>query len=332
MIKKPFIQIVLGCVLLLLTLAVCIAVGSVWIALPQVIKSFLGLNADAAQVSIVTAIRTPRVLCGALAGAALACTGVIMQGVFSNPLADPGILGVSSGACMGALFAIAGGFASFALLPLSAFLGAMFSVVLILGVAKFGRAGTVSLIMAGMAISTLCNAATSILLTLANQYQVSSYIFWTMGGLANRRWEHVQLLAPATIALIGTLAILSPRLDVLLLGDEPARALGMRPALSRMILIALSSILSALVVSVTGPIGFVGLIVPHVARMLFGPSHRHLCIMSALLGGVFLPLCDMLVRLIGSVNGVELSVGIITALLGAPFFLILLVQKGRSRQ
>ena len=193
------------------------------------------------------------------------------------------------------------------------------------------RGDTVTLGMSGMAVSALCGAMTSVLLTLANQYQVSSYIFWTMGGLANRRWEHAALLAPVVLSLTAAVLVLSPRLDVLLLGDEQARALGMRPGATRTCFILIASVLTAVTVSVTGPIGFVGLIVPHVARLLFGPSHRHLTLMSALCGAIFLCLCDLIVRLIGSVNGVELSVGIVTALLGAPFFLFLLVRSGRGR-
>ena len=217
------------------------------------------------------------------------------------------------------------------LLPLSAFAGAMLAVGMILCVAFLGHGDTVTLVMSGMAVSALCGAATSVLLTLSNQYQVSSYIFWTMGGLANRRWEHAALLAPVVVCGTGLIIALAPRLDVLLLGDEQARALGMRPAATRVGLIVLASVLTAVTVSVTGPIGFVGLIVPHVTRLLFGPSHRRLTIMSALLGAVFLCLCDLAVRLLGAIDGSELSVGVITALLGAPFFLFLLLRSGRRR-
>lgn len=308
----------------------CVALGSTFIPPGDVLAALFSRAPDAATATVVRAIRLPRVLCGLLAGAGLSVSGVVMQGVFRNPLADPGVLGVSSGAGMGALFAIALGYASFTRLPLSAFLGAMIAVGFILCVAFVGHGHTVTLVMSGMAVSALCSAVTSILLTYANQYQVSSYIFWTMGGLANRRWEHVFLLLPVVSVLTLFVLALAPRLDVLLLGDEQALLLGIRPRATRIALIVLASMLTATVVSVTGPIGFVGLVVPHVTRLLCGPSHRHLTLMSALVGAMFLCTCDLLVRLLGSINGMELSVGIVTALLGAPFFLFLLLRGRRD--
>lgn len=152
-------------------------------------------------------------------------------------------------------------------------------------------------------------------------------MFWSMGGLSNRRWEHVLVMAVPVLSCVVLILLLSSRLDLLLLGDEQARALGIHAGRSRLLFILLASLCTACIVCVTGPIGFVGLMVPHMMRMLTGPSHRRLCLASAFAGGVFLVLCDALVRGLAGLQGREFSVGIVTALFGAPYFLFLLCTK-----
>ena len=326
------IAALLACTLL------CVALGTVPIPPLEAFRCLLsgiGLYPpealNAGRRAAVLLIRLPRVLAGGLAGAGLATAGAVMQGVFRNPLAEPGVLGVSAGAGLGALLAIATGAASFALLPLYAFAGAMLAMGLILCVsARAGGGDSLGLVLSGMAVGALFAAMTSLLLAYSNEYQVANYIFWTMGGLANRRWQHLALLAPPVLATLAVLCALARRLDVLLLGDEQARALGVRPGGTRTLLVSLASLCAASVVAVTGPIGFIGLIVPHVARLLIGPIHRRLLPCSALGGAIFLMLCDLLVRVIGIGRGLELSVGIITAALGAPFFLALLWRRARE--
>jgi iron complex transport system permease protein len=181
-----------------------------------------------------------------------------------------------------------------------------------------------------MAVSALFSAFTSVLLTLSNEYQVNNYIFWTLGGLSNRRWEHAGTMAVPVLLVAALLLLLSGRLDVMMLGDEQAKALGVNSGQNRVVMIMLSSLCTASIVCVTGPIGFVGLMVPHIMRLIVGPSHRLLCAASFFAGGVFLTLCDSLVRWFSKFNAREFSVGIITALLGAPFFLFLLVKKSGS--
>ncbi len=325
--KKP-LSLALLTLLLLIVLALCLGAGTVFVAPADVLLVLLGRARDPAQQAVILTIRAPRVFSGALAGAGLAIAGALMQGVFRNPLAEPGLLGVSSGAGMGALCSMALGMRAFLSLPAMAFLGAMLAVAAIVLAASGGRGGTVTLIMSGMAVSALCGAATSVLLTLLREYQVAAYVFWTLGSLANRRWEHVLLLLPVVGACAAVSLCLAPRLDVLMLGDEQAKALGVRPVGTRLLMIFVASACTAAIVSVTGPIGFVGLIVPHCARMLFGASHRLLVAASCLMGAIFLPLCDLGVRLLGAGNGTELSVGVVTAALGAPFFLYLLRRKG----
>lgn len=326
------IPVLLGAVLL------SVALGAVSISpltIMRSIASVFGLpvaDVDAADKTVILLIRLPRVAAAILAGSGLAVSGTAMQGIFRNPLAEPGILGVSAGASLGALIAITSGTAAFFILPIFAFIGAMLAVAMILGIALFsgGRTKTTTLIMSGMAISALFGALTSLTLTISNQYQVSSYIFWTMGGLANRRWEHVlAILLPVSLTIL--IIIFKARdLDILLLGDEEARALGVPPASTRFLMVLLASICTASVVAVTGPIGFVGLIIPHIMRLLVGPSHRILTIASAFAGAIFLLLCDLLTRLVSWPTGAEVSVGIITALVGAPYFLFLMSRSVRG--
>lgn len=282
--------------------------------------------------TIILMIRLPRIAAAVLAGSGLAMAGTVMQGLFRNPLAEPGILGVSAGASLGALLALVSGTGAFFVLPAYAFIGAFAAVgiILLLSLLARGSAQTVTLIMSGMAVSALFGALTSLVLTLSNEYQVASYIFWTMGGLANRRWEHV---AAMLLPVLVTLLILIYRardLDILLLGDEEARALGVSPGRTRILLILLASLATAAIVSVTGPIGFVGLIVPHIMRLLVGPAHRPLTIASAIGGGIFLMLCDLVTRIFSRPTGAELSAGVVTALVGAPYFLFLLFKAARQ--
>lgn len=282
----------------------------------------------------VLMIRMPRVISAVVAGAGLAISGAVMQGVFRNPLAEPGLLGVSSGSGLGTLIAMSTGIASFYILPAFAFAGAMTAVgiILILSVFSGARTSTVTLIMSGMAVSAMFGALISVVLTVSNQYQVSSYIFWTMGGLVNRRWEHVAAMFGPVVLTMVLMVFSSRKLDVLLLGDEEAKALGINPMRTRIVLILLASACTASIVAVTGPIGFVGLIVPHIIRILVGPGHRNLVICSALAGSIFLLLSDFLARMLSIPIRMEFSCGVITALLGAPYFIFLLVRNtGRSK-
>ena len=325
---------------LLLAAAVSVTVGSTLVPLSDVVKSVAaacGLlpkeSVDPAVYAVVVSIRLPRVLCGLLAGSGLALSGAVMQGIFRNPLADPGLLGVSAGGGFGALLSMTAGASSLLFLPGASFLGALTAVGLILAVSAAagrrggGRISTVTLVMSGMAVSALFGAATSLLLSVSNEYQVTAYMFWSMGGLSNRRWEHVLVMAVPVLVCVMAVLLLSPRLDLLLLGDEQARALGIHAGRWRLLFILLVSLCTACIVCVTGPIGFVGLMVPHMMRMLTGPSHRRLCLASVFAGGVFLMLCDSLVRGLAGLQGREFSVGIVTALLGAPYFLFLLCSK-----
>lgn len=342
MIKKQITipkLLLIGLPILIISVVFAISFGIVWydpLDIFHTILSKIGLYpSESIPSGIQTAIlmiRMPRVMCAVVAGAGLAISGAVMQGVFRNPLAEPGLLGVSSGGGLGTLIAMSTGVASFFVLPLFAFVGAMsaVSIILILSLAARSKTNTVTMIMSGMAVSAMFGALISVVLTVSNQYQVSSYIFWTMGGLVNRRWEHFfVMLGPVFLSMI-LMIIKAKDLDVLLLGDEEAKALGVRPTFTRISMILLASVCTASIVSVTGPIGFVGLIVPHIMRILVGPSHRRLVVASAIFGSIFLLLADSLTRLLSIPIKVEFSCGVITALIGAPYFIFLLVRANKN--
>ena len=337
--RQPGVRTILtvGFAALLGSVLLSVALGSVNISpltILRVIGTVFGLSdagIDPAVKVVILSIRMPRVAAAILAGSGLAVSGTIMQGIFRNPLAEPGILGVSAGSSLGALIAISAGATAFFVLPAFAFIGAMLAVGIILGIAFLsgGRVKTASLVMSGMAVSSFFSALTSLTLTLSSQYQVSTFIFWTMGGLANRRWEHVIAILPPVILTILVILVKARDLDVLLLGDEEARALGVAPTATRFVMVLLASVCTASVVSITGPIGFVGLVIPHIMRLLVGPSHRALAIASLFGGSVFLMLCDLVTRLVALPSGIEISVGIVTALIGAPYFLHLMFRSIR---
>jgi len=283
------------------------------------------------QTAVVWHIRLPRTLVGLLVGAALGVSGAVMQGVFGNPLADPGIIGVSAGASLGAVIAIALGLTASGLyyMPLCALIGALLAVGLTVALAmKDGKIPVMTLLLAGVAVSMLLGAITSGILTFMNEYRLREFLFWMVGGLDFRRWEHVFLAAgPVTVGII-ILCLLARHLNILVLGEQEARSVGVPVFVFRLLLLFVSAVTTAAAVCVSGSIGFVGLVVPHIMRLLIGPEHRVLLPACALAGGLFLVGCDTLGRLL--IPPAEIRVGIMTALTGAPYFLYLLrrAQKG----
>lgn len=277
------------------------------------------------QEAVLWFIRMPRLIIGLLVGGALALAGAVMQGVFSNPLADPGIMGVSAGASLGAVIAIALGVTSLGMfyMPAFAFVGAFVSVgITILLTLRNNKLDTTTLLLAGVAVSMLLGAFTSGILTMINEYRLREFLFWMVGGLDFRRWDHVLLAVGPIMTGSVILMLLGRHLNVLVLGDTEARALGLPVMVYRMLFLFLASVVTATAVCVSGSIGFVGLVVPHIVRLLVGPDHRILLPMASVGGALFLVFCDTLGRII--VQPVEIRVGIMTALLGAPYFLYLL--------
>jgi iron complex transport system permease protein len=289
----------------------------------------IGLNLPDSDIAIVNAIRLPRILIGALVGAALACSGAVMQGIFRNPLADPGLLGISAGSGLAAVLAITSGLAANTLwaLPGAAFAGALGAsgLVYLLSLTR-GRSDPTILLLSGMAVSALLGAlTTAVLLSTKDTTAIQAALGWLFGGLQGRGWDHLHVATlPIALAMIFTFAY-GRDLNLMLNGEESAGTLGVNVPHSRLILLVLVAVMTGTAVSIAGGIGFVGLMVPHALRLIVGPDHRVLLPASALGGAIFLVLADTGARLI--LQPAELQVGVLTAVLGAPFFLFLLWRQ-----
>ncbi len=278
---------------------------------------------SATTETIVGQLRLPRIALGAVVGFALALAGAVMQGFFRNPMADPSIIGVSTGAAVGAV--------AFIVLPLSvpfglpafAFVGALVAAFGVYAIAtEGGRTPVATLLLAGVAVQAFLGAVISYLLLHAGD-GLETAIYWLMGHLHDSTWGRVRIALPVVGVFFVVLLAYARDLNVLLLGEEDAHTLGIEVERTKRILLATSSVVTAAAVAVSGVIGFVGLIVPHVMRLVVGPDHRILLPTSALAGAVFLVATDTVARM----GPVEMPVGIITAALGAPFFLYLLRQR-----
>ncbi len=283
------------------------------------------------SIAIIWNVRLPRVIMGFIAGAALAVCGCGYQGIFKNPMADPYVLGVSSGAALGATVGIvlrfSASFLGLSGITLLAFAGSFGAIFLVYSISRVGKKVPVStLLLSGVAVNLMLSALMSLLMML-NRSSMDQIMFWTMGSLNGKGWQ--QIVSSLPYVLIGVILLfLSAReLDIMLTGEDTAIQLGVNvEALKRKVLFA-SSLLTAAVISVTGIIGFVGLVVPHVVRLFTGPKHRKLMPVSLIFGGTFLIICDTIAR---TITSQEIPVGVITSVCGGPFFLYLLrkAKKG----
>lgn len=283
---------------------------------------------DAAHETIILQIRLPRVLVAALVGGALSVCGAVMQALFRNPMADPGIIGVSSGGSLGAVTAIYLGLAHlhYLLVPAAAFCGAVLATffVYLLATSR-GQTQMATLLLAGIAVSSFLSATTSLILSFSQENVMREILFWMMGGLSARGWPHVTMIVLPVLVGMTILFCHTRYLNILLLGDEAAQSLGVAAQRTRMVLLAVASLVTGAAVSVSGVIAFVGLVTPHIIRILVGPDHRLLLPASAFGGAIFLIAADLFARLV--IRPVELQVGIVTAFVGAPFFLYLLRKQ-----
>jgi iron complex transport system permease protein len=272
----------------------------------------------------------PRILSALLVGSALASCGAVMQGLFRNPMASPEILGISAGGGLGAVIAISAGFAmkSVLSLPLLTVAGALLAAALIYGISSIrGTTSLLYIVIAGMAISSLFSGITSGLLLFSKEHEVSQFIFWTMGGLDGRSWQHILFSAPVLVPGMIVLSLFSRELNLFTLGEEEALSLGMRVESTKRLLLGIAAVVTGVAIAVSGPIGFVGLLIPHLLRFLVGPDHRSLLPASALGGALFLVLCDLLGRAL--LPPFEIRVGIITAIIGSPYLLSLIIRIQR---
>lgn len=303
---------------------VTLPIGEVW----RVIGTHLGWS-DAAvtpvQDQIIWEFRTPRVLLAAVVGAALSTAGACLQVLARNALADPYVLGVSSGAAFGAVLAVTVGSSAVGGVSTStaAFVAAMLTLVVVFTVAqRGGRVGPTRLVLAGVAVSYLATAATSFVQLYSNPLELRGTMFWILGSLASASWDDLRLPTLAIVLCVGWLMVRARPMNIMATGDDTASALGVDVHRFRIELLVISSLLTATAVSVSGGIGFVGLMVPHAARLVVGPEHRRMLPVCALGGAVFMVLVDLASRIADRPN--ELPVGIFTAALGAPFFLLLM--------
>ena len=286
---------------------------------------------SSSRTDIIWNIRFPRVLMGTVVGMGLAISGVIMQAVVRNPLANPYVLGISSGASLGATMAILlGAFTVFGNYGVSvgAFLGALLTSLFVFTIAFSGksRGNTIKLLLAGMAVNAVCSAFTNFIIYTAKDAEgIRSVTFWTMGGLTSSSWNLLGIPAAVVIVVSGFFFTQFRILNTLLIGDESALTLGVNVTVIRRIYLLLSSALTGVVVAVSGTIGFVGLIIPHIVRMLVGSDHRRVTILSAVTGAIFLMWCDVAARMI--LGNTELPIGIVTSMIGGPFFVWLMLTK-----
>lgn len=281
---------------------------------------------------IVWQVRLPRVVLALLVGAGLSVVGTAMQALVRNPLADPYVFGITSGASVGAVGVILLGISVFGIysLSLSAFLGALLSLVLVFTMAqRRGGIEPLRLVLAGVAVSYMLSAVTSYMVFQAGPEKTRSVVFWLLGGLGAARWSFLTLPAIVVSLGLGYLLLHGRTLNALLLGDESAASLGVDLQSFRRRLFGLSALLTGALVAVSGGIGFVGLMIPHVCRLLVGADHRRVLPLAALLGALFLIWADVAARTV--VAPAELPIGIITALVGGPFFLWLLRQRKTTR-
>ncbi len=330
------VMLTLSAVLALGTGAVEFDVGEVVRTLGAGLSGRFRNTGMSSRETIILCIRLPRVILSAMAGASLAASGAVYQGIFRNPMADPYVMGASAGASLGATCAfmlpVNIKLLSMGSVPLFAFAGSLMAVLLVYNLAKVGdRTPILNLILAGMIASSILSALVSLLMFVMPSAVLHGLAFWLMGGFSGRGWDHVITTMPYFIVGLVIVAFCSRELNALLLGEEPAMHLGIEVQTATKLLIMAASLLTASAVASGGIIGFVGLVIPHFVRMLLGPDNRRLLPASILLGATSMMAADAAARLV--IAPQELPVGIITALVGGPFFVYLLRQyKAKSWQ
>jgi iron complex transport system permease protein len=334
------IIVILLTLTLILTITFAITVGPMQIspldAYKIIIKNipFIGDlvrgGSSSIEEVIILQVRLPRILAAAIVGIALAVSGVVLQGLLRNPMADPYVIGISSGASLGASFVIAFGigFSFFGLLysiPLVAFVTALGTVLLVYTISRTGQGvPMLTLLLVGIAVNSFLLAIEAIIRLLSGE-AIHAIMAWILGSLTTSNWNYLIMVLPFIIIGITVTYVFARDLNIILLGEEQAHHLGVNTERLKRIMLASVSLMTAAAVSISGIIGFIGLIIPHMARILVGPDHRILIPASALAGAIVLILCDTVARTI--ISPAELPVGIITSLLGCPFFVYLLRRK-----
>lgn len=325
--------------LLLVVMIVASSMGPVSIPFSRTVAIILevfhldvGIEFTDRERIIIMDVRLPRVIVGALVGAALGTAGAIMQGLFRNPLVEPGYIGVSSGAALSAVIVLYFGLAHYSMwiLPISAFLGALIAIFVVLFVWEISRKTTIStLLLVGLGINLFFSAVMSVFIASApSEQELRSIVFWLQGGLEARTWSHVQSITPFILLSIIASCFFARELNMLLLGEDQAQSSGVSVRKVRYILLGFSALMTGTGVAVSGIIGFVGLVVPHMIRLAFGADHRFLLPASAFAGGTFLVLADLISRM--ALQPVQIQVGVACSLIGAPIFLLLVLRARKG--
>ncbi|MFC2025368.1 FecCD family ABC transporter permease [Chloroflexota bacterium] len=327
-------------ILLAVVVTLATAIGSVQVSFLttcQILLSKLPFvvitpNWPGSLETIILEIRLPRVFLAGLVGAALATAGATYQGLFRNPLADPYLIGVAQGAALGAVVGFLLPFdwhgMGFGIIPLLAFTGALFSVAVVYSLAKVGKTlPMTTLILAGVALGALWGSVVSYLI-ITSREKMHGIIFWLMGSFSLSEWSEVKVVLPYVLVGVVIILLYARSLNVMQLDEEQAQQLGINVGKVKLILLATATLITAAAVSFVGTIGFVGIIIPHAVRLMWGPDHRFLLPLSVLTGAVFLILADLVART--ALAPTEMPVGVITAICGAPFFLYLLRRRKRA--
>ncbi|MEM4576075.1 MAG: iron chelate uptake ABC transporter family permease subunit [Candidatus Nezhaarchaeales archaeon] len=324
---------------LLLTTFFSICIGSSLIPFEETLKVFFkwllpSMNVDPLYEQIIWTIRLPRVLMGCMVGAALSLAGALLQGIFRNPMADPYVIGVSSGAALGASIAIVLGFGftifGSAAISSMAFIFAMTSLIIVYSLSRVGgKVPVMTLLLSGIAVGILFSAITSFLSLFVGEKLANVY-FWLLGNLSKSEWNHVVVSAPVLISCSVVAMLYARDLNLMSMGEDTAISLGIDVENTKLVLITISSLMTSIAVSFTGMIAFVGLMVPHIVRLIVGPDHRVLLPCSTLFGALFLIVCDDMARAFALITSTQIPVGIITALAGGPFFIYLLRRRKKE--
>lgn len=324
--RTKVIIIFLSLVVLVTLSILTIGIGSVNISVADIFNIFLG-KGDEINYSIVMDMRLPRIIIAAFVGASLSISGALLQSVMRNPLADPGITGVSSGASLVAILVMIYFPKLYSVLPLMAFLGAMLACIMVFALSWDNGLNSLRIILAGVAVNAIFLGATS-LLSILNSDKIQGVLLWINGSLAYRGWTEVKYLVPYTILGIVLSIFCIKGANILALGDDVATNLGINVNKTRLFISLVAVFLAGISTSIVGIIGFIGLIVPHICRLIIGYDYKYLIPMSGILGSVLLLLADTMARFIA--RPIELPVGVIMSMIGGPFFLILLRRRKQN--
>ncbi|MBA7637143.1 Hemin transport system permease protein HmuU [subsurface metagenome] len=341
--RKTIKHTIILLIILIVLIIVAASIGAAKISLKDtglIIASFIpGVNyfinvedLNPQEIVIISQIRLPRIFLSIFVGIALASAGVIFQGLFRNPMADPFVIGVSAGAAFGAtiglVFITGVGLLGISTITIFALLGALATTFLVYSISSArGKVSVTTLLLSGIALSAMLSAMTSFIM-IFRTHDLAKIIFWIMGGLTAASWYKFNIIAPMVVVLIIISGFYMRDLNIISLGDERAAQLGVQTERVKKILLIMASLIAALAVSVSGIIGFVGLVTPHILRLIVGPDHKILYPTSAVAGGIVLLMSDTLARTILMPR--EIPVGIITSIVGVPFFLYLLVKSKKQ--